>query len=105
MFPATLFLVLPIVTTPAMLVLDGPIMHGIIVAAAAALVAVVGFRIRHSELDFLLSVIRPIALVAAIPALWMLIQVLPLGAIGLAHPIWESASAALGKTTRRQYQY
>ena len=97
MFPATLFLVLPIVTTPAMLVLDGPILHGIIVAAAAALVAVVGFRIRHSELDFLLSVIRPIALVAAIPALWMLIQVFPSGAIGLAHPIWESASAALGK--------
>lgn len=95
MFPATLLLVLPIVTTPAMLVLDGPIMHGIIVAAAAALVAIVSFRIRQSELDFLLSIIRPIALIAIIPALWMLIQVLPLGAIGLAHPIWESASAAL----------
>ena len=27
----------------------------------------------------------------------MLIQVLPLGAIGLAHPIWKSASAALGR--------
>ena len=105
MFPATLFLVLPIVTTPAMLVLDGPIMHGIIVAAAAGLVAVVGFRIRHGELDFLLSVIRPIALVAVIPALWMLIQVLPLGAIGLAHPIWESASAALRRPLARQYQY
>ena len=48
-------------------------------------------------MDFLLSVIRPIALVGVIPALWMLIQVLPLGAIGLAHPIWESASAALRK--------
>ena len=105
MFPATLFLVLPIVTTPAMLVFDGPITHGVIVAAAAALVAIVGFRIRHGELDFLLSVIRPIALIAAIPALWMLIQVLPLGAIGLAHPIWESASAALRKAARRQYQY
>ena len=97
MFPATLFLVLPIVTTPAMLVFDGPITHGIIVVAAAALLTIVCLRIRQGELDFLLSVIRPIALVAVIPALWMLIQVLPLGAIGLAHPIWESASAALKK--------
>jgi hypothetical protein len=95
MFPATLFLVLPIVTTPAMLVFDGPITQGVIVAAAAALITIVCLRIQHGELDFLLSVIRPIALVAAIPALWMLIQVLPLGAIGLANPIWQSASTAL----------
>ena len=39
MFPATLFLVLLIVTTPAMLVFDGPITHGVIVAAAAALIS------------------------------------------------------------------
>ena len=95
MFLVTLFLVLPIVTTPAMLVFDGPITHGVIVAAAAVLITIVGLRIRQGELDFLLSIIRPIALIAVIPALWMLIQVLPLGAIGLAHPIWESASAAL----------
>jgi hypothetical protein len=97
MFPATLFLVLPIVTTPALLVFDGPITQGVIVAAAAALITIVCVRIRHGELDFLLSVIRPIALIAVVPALWMVVQVLPLGAIGLAHPIWESASAALGR--------
>ncbi len=97
MFPATLLLVLSLVTTPAMLVFDGPITHGVTVAAAAALSTIIGFRIRDGELDFLLSVIRPIALIAVIPALWMLIQVLPLGAIGFAHPIWESASSALGK--------
>lgn len=97
MFLTTLFLVLPIVTTPAMLLFDGPITHGVIIAVAAVLTTIVGLRIRQSELDFLLSVIRPAALLATIPALWMLIQVLPLGAIGLANPMWESTSAALGR--------
>ena len=97
MFPAPLFLALLIVTTPLILIFDGPIFHGVVVAAAAVLVAIVGFRIRPGEAGFLSSVIRPIAIVAAFPALWMLIQVLPLGTIGLAHPIWESAAAALGR--------
>ena len=35
------------------------------------------------------------AAVAAVPALWVLIQVLPLGAI--AHPIWTSLETALGR--------
>jgi hypothetical protein len=61
------------------------------------LVVIVGLRIRPGEAGYLSSVIRPIAIVAAVPTLWMLIQVLPLGTIGLAHPIWESAAAALGR--------
>src|SRR5262249_47266090 len=40
-------------------------------------------------------VIRPMAIVAAIPAIWMLIQLMPMQKIGLAHPVWKSASAAL----------
>jgi hypothetical protein len=97
MFPAALLLVLLIVTTPVILIFDGPITHGVVVATAAALAAIVGLRIRPGEAAFLSSVIRPIAIVAAFPALWILIQVVPLGAIGLAHPIWESAAATLGR--------
>ena len=97
MFPAALFLVLLIVTMPAILIFDGLITHGVVVATAAALTAIVGLRTRPGEAVFLSSVIRPIAIVAAFPAMWMLIQVLPLGASGLSHPIWESAAAALGR--------
>jgi hypothetical protein len=97
MFPAAQLLVLLIVTTPAIVIFDGPITYGVITATAAALTAIVGLRIRPGEAGYLWSVVRPIATVAVVPALWMLIQVLPLEAIGLAHPIWKSAAAALGR--------
>jgi hypothetical protein len=95
MFPAPLFLALLIVTTPVMFVFDGPIIHGLIIAVMAVSVAIVALRIRPGEAGFLSSVIRPMAIIAAIPALWMLFQVLPLKNVGLANPIWESAAAAL----------
>ena len=97
MFPAPLFLVLLIVTTPVILLFDGPIIHGLVIAAAAVSVAIVALRIRPGEAGFLSTVIRPMAIVAAIPALWMLFQVLPLKTVGLDNPIWESAAAALGR--------
>jgi hypothetical protein len=97
MFPAPLFLVLLIVTTPVILIFDGPIIHGLVTAAAAVSLAIVALRIRPGEAGFLSTVIRPMAIIAAIPALWMLVQVLPLKTVGLANPIWESAAAALGR--------
>jgi hypothetical protein len=97
MFPAPLFLVLLIVTTPALIIFDGPIVYGLVTAAAALSVAIVALRIRAGEAGFLATVIRLVAIVAVVPAVWMLIQVLPLKTIGLAHPIWESAAAALGR--------
>ena len=50
--------------------------------------------LRPGETEFLVSIIRPLAAVAAVPALWVLVQVLPLRV--LAHPIWKSAETALG---------
>src|SRR5450759_1625421 len=98
MFPAPLFVGFLIVTTPVILVFDGPIIHGFVIAAAAVSVAIVAIRIRPGEADFLLSsVIRPIAIVALIPALWMVVQVLPLNPFGLANSVWDNAAAALGR--------
>ena len=97
MFPAPLFLSLLIVTTPVILLFDGPIIQGVVTAVAALSVAIVALRIRPGEAGFLSTVIRPVAIVAAVPALWMLVQVLPLTTVGLAHPIWASAAAALGR--------
>lgn len=91
------FLVFLIIDAPAILVFDGPIVHGLITAAAAVLLALIGLRIRPGEAGFLAAITRPIAAVAAVPALWMVVQVLPLQAVGLANPIWESAAAAIGQ--------
>jgi hypothetical protein len=97
MFPAPFFLALLIVTTPASLIFDGPITHGLVTATAAMSLAIVALLIRPGEAGFLATAIRPVAIVAAVPVLWMLVQVLPLDSIGLAHPIWQSAAAALGR--------
>jgi hypothetical protein len=90
---ARLILIALICASPAILLLDGPIVQGLVAGIVAAGVAIVGRTMRPGETEFLISVIRPVAALAAVPALWMLIQVLPLKA--LAHPIWSSAETAL----------
>ena len=96
MFFTLLILVLLIFATPITIIFDGPVIQGFVAAIAAVSVAIVALRIRPGEAGFLSSVIRPVAVVAAVPAIWMLIQVLPMQNVGLAHPIWKSAAAALG---------
>ncbi|MGP0083554.1 MAG: hypothetical protein ACLP0B_07990 [Steroidobacteraceae bacterium] len=49
---------------------------------------------RPGETTFFLSIARPAAALAAVPALWMLVQVLPLRAV--VHPMWTSAEVAIG---------
>ena len=97
MLTASLFLILLIVVTPITLLIDGPIVHGLVMAVAAVSVAIVALRIRPGEIGFLSPVIRRAIIGAAFFALWMLIQVLPLKIVGLANPIWESAATALGR--------
>ena len=97
MFVASLVLYSLLIAAPLTTIFDGPIVHGLVTAAAAISVAAVALRIRSVEADFLLVVSRPIIIAAAVPAIWMLIQVLPLGNFGLARSIWESAASALGR--------
>jgi hypothetical protein len=69
-------------------------MHGVLAGVAAAGIAIVSRTMRPGETQFFLSFARPATMLAAIPALWMLIQVLPLPF--LAHPNWASAETAIG---------
>jgi hypothetical protein len=97
MFPAPQLLALLIIATPALLIFDGPIIQGLVMVAVAVSVAFAALRIRPGEVVFLSSVIRPIAIVAVIPAIWMVFQVLPLKGFSFANPIWDSAATALGQ--------
>jgi hypothetical protein len=90
-----LILVGLICATPAVLLADGPIIFGVVSASVTVAIALLPWT-RRGEADFLLSILRPMAVFAAIPAVWIFIQTLPLASIGLAHPIWQSAAAALG---------
>ena len=96
MFFTLAILVLLILATPVTIIFDGPIIQGVVAAVAAVSVGMIAVRIRPGEAGFLSNVIRPVAVIAAVPAIWMLIQVIPMQNVGLAHPVWKSAAAALG---------
>lgn len=70
--------------------------HGVVAGVAAIALGAVAFRIRPAEADHLSALVRPAAIILAIPAVWFLIQAIPIPGSGLANPMWASASTALG---------
>jgi hypothetical protein len=89
---ALFILVALILASPALL-WDGLIAQGMVAGILAPAFLIIARRLPPGETAFLVSVIRPPAMVAAVLTLWVIAQVIPLGA--LAHPIWKSAQTAL----------
>ncbi len=98
MFLAYLILTLLLLAAPLTVISSGLSSLGLITLVVALLLTVIALQIRTVEINFLAPIIYPVAIFATIPALWMLFQILPLKAIGLANPIWESAATALGRS-------
>jgi hypothetical protein len=88
-------LVALICESPAILLWDGLITQALVTGAVAAAMMITVRALRPDETKFFVSIIRPLAVIAAVPALWIVIQLLPLRA--LAHPMWKSAETALGQ--------
>ena len=88
-------LVVLICESPAILLWDGLITQALVTGAVAAAMMITARALRPDETKFFVSIIRPLAVTAAVPALWIVMQVLPLRA--LAHPMWKSAETALGQ--------
>jgi hypothetical protein len=97
MFPAPLLFASLIIAAPVFLFIDGPVAYGLVAGTTALSLIIIGLRIRPGEASFLSAIILPIAVVAIVPALWMLLQILPMKFFGLANPIWQSAATALGR--------
>ena len=93
-------LVLLICATPALLIIDSPIDQGVIPAVLAMALAFAARTIRPGQADHFFALARPVAIVAAIPAVWILVQMLPLEIVGISNPIWDSASAGIGHAIR-----
>jgi hypothetical protein len=91
-----LIIVLLMCASPAVLLWDGLIAQGLVAGIVAAGLVLTALSLRPGEAEFLVSIIRPAAAVAAVPALWILLQALPFGV--LANPIWASAKLALGRS-------
>ena len=93
-------LVLLICATPALLIINSPIDDGIIPAISALALALAARTIRPGQADHFFTLARPVAIVVAIPAVWILVQMLPLGILGISNPIWDSASVGIGHPIR-----
>src|SRR6516162_533156 len=87
-------LVALICAAPVMLLWDGLIMQGLLAGMIAVALGITAQTLRPGETEFLVSIFRPLAAVAAVPALWVVVQLLPLKLF--AHPIWRSAETGLG---------
>jgi hypothetical protein len=94
---ALLLLVILVGATPVMLLAGGLILPlaGFVVAAAA--LALVADAARPGEVGHVAPLLRRAAPIAVLPAVFMLLQLMPLPATRLAHPAWESAAAALSR--------
>ena len=94
MLNAQIILVILILMSSFATFVDRASAYGLVAGIVAAGLVFVATGMPPGETKFLLSTIRRGLVVAAIPALWMVIQLLPIGF--LANPIWASAEAALG---------
>jgi hypothetical protein len=92
---ARLLLVALICASPAIVVFDGPIARALVAGVTAIGLFILLRTMRPGETSFFLSTTRTVAYVAVIPAIWMLIQVIPLGV--LINPVWNSAATAMGR--------
>jgi hypothetical protein len=91
---ARLILIVLICASPAVVFFEGPIAHALVAGMVVVGMLTLLGTMRPGETTFFVSVARPFAFVVAVPAIWMLIQVLPLGV--LSNPIWNSAETAVG---------
>lgn len=87
-----------ICASPLALLWDGLMVQGFVAGIVAVAIAMTAISLRPGETEFLISVVRPVLIAAAIPALWVVLQIIPFGIF--AHPIWRSASTALNELMR-----
>jgi hypothetical protein len=97
-FAAFLILIFSICAAPFTLFVDGNIVSGVEAGLMAVATSLVAGSCTPADTRTLLKLSRVVLLFSAIPALWMIIQVLPLGYVGLANPVWQSVQSTLGLT-------
>jgi hypothetical protein len=92
---AFILLIVTIATIPALVILDGVAAQYIFTALAAAALGAVGISARAADVKLAARVMRIFRFVAAVPAIWMVVQILPTPI--WSHSIWINANEALNR--------
>lgn len=90
---AFVLLIVSIATSTAFVILDGVAAQYLFTALAAVALAAVGISARAADVKLAAQVTRFFKLAAAVPAIWMIFQILPLPF--WSHSIWINANEAL----------
>jgi hypothetical protein len=90
-------LIIIIAMVPTLAFSDGRAGQSIVAALLAAALAFVGVFARAADVNFVAQVTRYLKLAAAVPAIWMIIQILPMPFSALSHSIWVNANEALNQ--------
>lgn len=77
------------------MILDGIVAQSLFAVLAAAALAVVGISARAADVNLAAHVTRRLKLAAALPAIWMVVQILPMPF--WTHSIWINANEALNQ--------
>jgi len=93
-FAAFLILITLICASPFMPFVDGHLVIGIEATTMAVATALVARKSPSEQTGPLLGLFRLVLAVGATLALWMIVQLLPLGYIGVANPIWQYPTGA-----------
>jgi hypothetical protein len=88
-------LLVSIAIVPTLVFSDGLVAQSIIAALAALAVAFVGISARAADVNFAGQATRYLKLAAAVPAIWMIVQILPMPFSAMSHSIWINANEAL----------
>jgi len=92
---AFILLIVSIATIPALVILDGVAAQYFLTALVGAALAAVGVSARAADVKLAAQVTRLFKLAAAIPAIWMVVQILPTPI--WSHSIWINANEALNR--------
>jgi hypothetical protein len=96
---AFVLLSLLIALFPVLVIGDGLVTQSVSAAFAALILAIAGVAVRAVDVQFVAQVTRRIGLAAAIPVVWMTIQLLPMPIPDLSHTIWINGNEALDRQT------
>jgi len=88
-------LLVSIAIAPVLIPFDGSLAQSLIEILAAMALASVATTVRAADVNLAAQITSRLRIAVAIPAIWMLIQLLPMPFSGMTHSIWINADEAL----------
>ncbi|SHJ85771.1 hypothetical protein SAMN05444159_1704 [Bradyrhizobium lablabi] len=81
--------------TPALIIANNTLLQQVAAVIALLALAIATAATRGFEIRQLIKIVRPVAVLLALPAIWMIVQATPIPVGRLTQPIWASSASYL----------